>query len=212
MWVVGGPSEGSAYEHRFGCARTFGRRMCVLMGTPVRCFSGGCTPDHREILEWMTDLPAPVAVTYEAGPTGFGLARALIGAGIDCRGGGTVEAAATGGGSGQDRRPRCRASSAAAASGPDRGGEDSQRRPGGGPGCGAGTRGLSWGCNDKCGTGSRNCCCGRGSFTTGGQAWTGKHEMWLRGQRFDTPGVACWPIDVGVRCDGGWCAPPGSSR
>ena len=30
-------------------------------------------------------LPAPVAVTYEAGPTGFGLARALICAGVDCR-------------------------------------------------------------------------------------------------------------------------------
>ena len=30
------------------------------------------------------DLPGPVAVTYEAGPTGFGLARALTTAGISC--------------------------------------------------------------------------------------------------------------------------------
>jgi transposase len=42
-------------------------------------------PVHREILEWIAGLPAPVAVTYEAGPTGFGLAPALTDAGIDCR-------------------------------------------------------------------------------------------------------------------------------
>ena len=41
-------------------------------------------PDHREILDWITGLPAPVAVTYEAGPTGFGLARALEAAEIEC--------------------------------------------------------------------------------------------------------------------------------
>jgi transposase len=41
-------------------------------------------PDHREIVDWIARLPAPVAVTYEAGPTGFGLARALTAAGIDC--------------------------------------------------------------------------------------------------------------------------------
>jgi transposase len=33
---------------------------------------------------WLRDLPGPVAVTYEAGPTGFGLARALTAAGITC--------------------------------------------------------------------------------------------------------------------------------
>jgi len=43
------------------------------------------TPDHREILEWIGALPGPVTVTYEAGPTGFGLARALEVAGIACR-------------------------------------------------------------------------------------------------------------------------------
>jgi transposase len=41
-------------------------------------------PDHREVLDWIAALPAPVAVTYEAGPTGFGLARALEAAGISC--------------------------------------------------------------------------------------------------------------------------------
>jgi transposase len=42
------------------------------------------TPDHREILDWLGGLPAPAKVTYEAGPTGFGLARALLAAGIEC--------------------------------------------------------------------------------------------------------------------------------
>lgn len=41
-------------------------------------------PDHREALAWIGQLPQPVAVTYEAGPTGFGLARALDAAGVDC--------------------------------------------------------------------------------------------------------------------------------
>ena len=58
---------------------------CALDGDTGEVFQRRLTADHREIREWLADLPAPVAVTYEAGPTGFGLARALIGAGIDCR-------------------------------------------------------------------------------------------------------------------------------
>ena len=38
----------------------------------------------EEIVEWVRSLPGPVRVTYEAGPTGFGLARALTAAGIEC--------------------------------------------------------------------------------------------------------------------------------
>jgi transposase len=41
-------------------------------------------PDQRVIVDWVRGLPGPAAVTYEAGPTGFGLARALTGAGIRC--------------------------------------------------------------------------------------------------------------------------------
>ncbi len=48
-------------------------------------FERRLTPDHREILEWIASLPAPVWATYEAGPTGFGLARALLAAGIGCK-------------------------------------------------------------------------------------------------------------------------------
>lgn len=41
-------------------------------------------PDHGEIHGWLGRLRAPVRVVYEAGPTGFGLARALADAQIDC--------------------------------------------------------------------------------------------------------------------------------
>jgi transposase len=42
------------------------------------------TPAHEDVVGWLRTLPGPVSVTYEAGPTGFGLARALQAAGIEC--------------------------------------------------------------------------------------------------------------------------------
>ena len=42
------------------------------------------TPDPDDVLGWVSGLPGPVAVVYEAGPTGFGLARHLRGAGVRC--------------------------------------------------------------------------------------------------------------------------------
>lgn len=41
-------------------------------------------PSNEVVLSWLKALPGPVAVTYEAGPTGFGLARALSAAEIRC--------------------------------------------------------------------------------------------------------------------------------
>jgi transposase len=41
-------------------------------------------PDHGEVLSWLRRLRGPVRVAYEAGPTGFGLARALAEAEIEC--------------------------------------------------------------------------------------------------------------------------------
>ena len=35
------------------------------------------TPSYEHIRSWLSQLPGPVAVAYEAGPTGFGLQRAL---------------------------------------------------------------------------------------------------------------------------------------
>ena len=57
---------------------------CALDGDTGEVFQRRLTPDHAEIVAWLGDLPGPVAVTYEAGPTGFGLARALTAAGIAC--------------------------------------------------------------------------------------------------------------------------------
>jgi transposase len=42
------------------------------------------TPSYDHIRSWVQALPGPVAVTYEAGPTGFGLHRALAAVGIRC--------------------------------------------------------------------------------------------------------------------------------
>lgn len=41
-------------------------------------------PAHDEVLSWLRQLRDPVRVTYEAGPTGFGLARAINDAGMAC--------------------------------------------------------------------------------------------------------------------------------
>src|SRR5215210_2469033 len=42
------------------------------------------TPSLDHVRDWIRRLPGPVAVAYEAGPTGFGLYRALTAAGIRC--------------------------------------------------------------------------------------------------------------------------------
>jgi transposase len=42
------------------------------------------SPKTEAVLDWVLALPGPVAVAYEAGPTGFGLARALGAAGVRC--------------------------------------------------------------------------------------------------------------------------------
>lgn len=39
-------------------------------------------PRDEVVIDWLRRLPGPVAVAYEAGPTGFGLSRALDAAGI----------------------------------------------------------------------------------------------------------------------------------
>ena len=42
------------------------------------------TPALRDVGGWLSRLPQPVKVTYEAGPTGFGLVRYLRGLGMAC--------------------------------------------------------------------------------------------------------------------------------
>lgn len=42
------------------------------------------SPESGQTVEWLRALPQPVRVAYEAGPTGYGLARACATAGIVC--------------------------------------------------------------------------------------------------------------------------------
>jgi transposase len=41
--------------------------------------------DNSGVPAWVADLPGPVSVVYEAGPTGYGLARLFGAAGIACQ-------------------------------------------------------------------------------------------------------------------------------
>jgi len=56
----------------------------AIDGVTGELFQSRLTPSHEHIRSWVQDLPGPVAVTYEAGPTGFGLSRTLSAAGIRC--------------------------------------------------------------------------------------------------------------------------------
>lgn len=47
-------------------------------------FGQRLTPAHEDVAGWLAGLPGPVRVTYEAGPTGFGLARFLTARGVGC--------------------------------------------------------------------------------------------------------------------------------
>ncbi len=57
----------------------------AIDGVTGELFQTTLTPAHDHIRSWVSQLPGPVAVTYEAGPTGFGLHRALTAAGIRCQ-------------------------------------------------------------------------------------------------------------------------------
>ena len=57
---------------------------CAVDGVTGEIFRQRLTPDFDEMLGWCRSLPGPVKAVYEAGPTGFGLARFLLAAGVDC--------------------------------------------------------------------------------------------------------------------------------
>ena len=58
---------------------------CALDGRTGELVEGRLTPDYGELLAWLRSLPGPIEVTYEAGPTGFGLARFLQAEQLTCR-------------------------------------------------------------------------------------------------------------------------------
>ncbi len=76
---------------------------CGLAGQTGELFERRLTPDHGEIGAWVRSLPGPVVVSYEAGPTGFGLVRFLAGEGIECQVGAPSKLQRPSGGPGQDR-------------------------------------------------------------------------------------------------------------
>jgi len=57
---------------------------CAIDDEACEIRSQRVAPQTDAIVAWVLALPGPVAVTYEAGPTGFGLARALAAAGVRC--------------------------------------------------------------------------------------------------------------------------------
>ncbi len=54
----------------------------AIDGRSADVFWARLTPSHAKVIESVGKLPGPCAVVYEAGPTGFGLARALSAAGL----------------------------------------------------------------------------------------------------------------------------------
>ena len=56
----------------------------VLDSATGQVWSLRLPPATEAVLSWVRSLPGPVGVAYEAGPTGFGLARALQAAGVGC--------------------------------------------------------------------------------------------------------------------------------
>ena len=57
---------------------------CALDGVTGEVMRQRLSPDNGKILAWVGSLPGPVGVVYEAGPTGFGLARFLHAQGVEC--------------------------------------------------------------------------------------------------------------------------------
>jgi transposase len=56
----------------------------AIDGVTGELFQSKLTPSYEHIRSWVQGLPGPVAVAYEAGPTGFDLYRELTAAGIRC--------------------------------------------------------------------------------------------------------------------------------
>jgi len=54
----------------------------TIDGVTEEVFKARLTPSDGEVLDWIGRLPGPCAVAYESGPTGFGLARTLLAAGV----------------------------------------------------------------------------------------------------------------------------------
>ena len=56
----------------------------AIDGDTGELFKERLVASNDVIVSWVKAMPSPAAVTYEAGPTGFGLARAMADAGLRC--------------------------------------------------------------------------------------------------------------------------------
>jgi len=152
-------------------------------------FSTTLVPRNDLVVDWVRALPGPVAVTYEAGPTGFGLARAFAEARIRCE----VLAPSKmerppGDRFKTDRRDARRMArllhigEIAGVALPSREQEDARDL----------VRAREAARSDLMRARHRlsKLLLRHGIVYYGGEAWTGVHERWLRAQHFDTPGTA----------------------
>jgi transposase len=151
-------------------------------------FERRLTPSHDEIAAWIASLPGPAAAVYEAGPTGFGLARSLQGAGIDCvvaapsklirPSGDRVKTDA------RDARHLARLLMLGDVTGvaiPTREQEAARDLIRAREDC----RGDLMSARHRL----SKLLLRHGIVYSDGKAWTAKHEMWLRGQRFGDPAL-----------------------
>ncbi len=58
--------------------------VCAIDGLTGEVLKARLGADVPEVLAWVRTLPGPVRVVYEAGPTGFGLARAFADEEMEC--------------------------------------------------------------------------------------------------------------------------------
>lgn len=149
-------------------------------------FRARLCPDHGEVTRWINDLPGPVAVIYEAGPTGYGLARVLQAQRIR-----TVVAAPsklqgpagdrvkTDAHDGEHLSTLLRLDAFSAVTIPDQTTEAARDLVRAREDCRADLMRARHGLSKLL--------LRYGFVYSGGQAWTGVHDAWLRRQRFDSP-------------------------
>jgi transposase len=161
---------------------------CGLDGQTGELFERRLTPSHEEIGEWIRSLPGPAAAVYEAGPTGFGLARFLLAAGIACSvaapsklqrpSGDRIKTDA------RDARHLARLlhlGEVAAVAIPSIEQEAARDLVRAREDC----RGDLMSMRHRL----SKLLLRHGIVYYGGRAWSGKHELWLRTHRFDAPGL-----------------------
>ena len=151
-------------------------------------FKERLVPKNDIVVDWLRRLPGPVATAYEAGPTGFGLSRAIDEAGIRC-----VVAAPSKMSRPSGDRVKTDARDALSLAKLLRNDDLTPVRV---PSISQETaRDLVRAREDVRGDLMRaqhrvtKLLLRHGELYCGGAAWTGKHLAWLREQRFDYPGT-----------------------